>query len=391
MRALRVFLLFLKRLYCRKTFFLLIMVLPILIVSIRVTSSGSDGIMRVAIFFPGESSAYVEQLEDGLKDYSDVINFQMVSSKREARNLVRTRKADVAWVFKADIDEKINAMVKGGDLSPVVTVYQIRKNSKSTISRLSSEVLAANILKHAVYSAYEGYIRNTLGISTDAVSDQEIRDVYDEMHPDRKLITLSYPDEADNEDIPYLMAPVRGIMAAWLLACAFVAAIYTVTDEKNGLYGGVNRRTKIWMSLAGGLAVMINAVAVFILGILGAGVFTDPLREFINLMLYTAAVCGTAYICTMISCGNLSTLCILMVAELMATIALSPVIAGVGLPQVQWLIPANMYLKGTHSRPYIYRLVIFDVAVAGVVLIKEAVYYILVNRKMKRRQNGRYF
>lgn len=96
MRALRVFLLFLKRLYCRKTFFLLIMVLPILIVSIRVTSSGSDGIMRVAIFFPGESSAYVEQLEDGLKDYSDVINFQMVSSKREARNLVRTRKADVA-------------------------------------------------------------------------------------------------------------------------------------------------------------------------------------------------------------------------------------------------------------------------------------------------------
>ena len=65
------------------------------------------------------------------------------------------------------------------------------------------------------------------------MSEEELRQAYERMLVEDSLFEMAYLDGGQDmeEDYHYLQAPVRGILATWLVICGLAACLYYMQDE----------------------------------------------------------------------------------------------------------------------------------------------------------------
>ena len=374
MRTIRKLAILEKRLFRKKVFIAALVLLPLMIAALRITAGSGNGVCHIVYFTPDRNDAYVKQIVKKFTGYSDIIDFRNVDSAELAKQMVMDKEADAAWIFYRNPKKIIEQAARNGRVSPVVGIYERKSN---VMLKTAREVVCDSFFPEEAYYSYTGYIRNELGITRQLIPDSELDRIFQEYRYDGSMFEMYFPDGTSGEDYSYLMAPVRGIMAVWLMACAFIAVLYSASDEKNGVCSRIPVSYRHRERLRSEIVLMVTAMAVFVIALCCAGVFTNVGTEVLCLLFYAVSVLASAELVSVLCNDHMLIISVVMITAILISAVLAPVFVSVDLPVITKLIPANDYLRAIHSTVYIYRLAGYDAVVILCLLCAEKVKILL--------------
>ena len=281
-----------KRLFKKYSFLLILCMVPLLVGGLRLAAKEESGIARVVLCLPDPEDEMAVLVAEEL----------MCEEEEEARRMVMEDEADTAWIFHTDLRESLQAAASKKRVRPVVKVVE-RKDSVSLI--LSREILGAALYPAFSYAVYEDYIRKNLRLTE--ISGEQIRQAYERTLVEGSLFQMAYLDggQEEEEAFHYLQAPVRGMLAIWLVLCGLAACLYFMQDEEQGLYARTPVARRLSVSFGVCAVFVSDAALILLLACKAAGVFTVWHREVWSCALFA---CATLAFCTLIRllCAGLS-------------------------------------------------------------------------------------
>ena len=105
-----------KRFFRRKSFLVLLLLLPLMGLLIRAGSREKSGILEIGIVAEekeGKSSPLAASIAENLLQSESVLHYRSVKSESAARDLLRAGKLDAAWILPADLEARVERMTAG--------------------------------------------------------------------------------------------------------------------------------------------------------------------------------------------------------------------------------------------------------------------------------------
>lgn len=361
-----------KRLFRKKSFIAVLILLPFLAWGLSEVSKQESGILTVALVAAKydaadndigalEDSKDLTEVIENIKESGSVIHFIDADSEEDAYNLILSHEVDAAWVFPASLKKAASSYL--GKFKPVVKVIQ---KEEGTLYDLSKEIIYKNIFPYISYAAYRGYMYNIFGkTSKDKDFDNEIKAAYESINIKDNIVEFDYigsesspENQTDINQRGYLLSPLRGLMAVWLMLCGFAAAMYYKSDLQAGLFTWLDSDLQPVTGLAYIFSILINSGIMVLAAFAVSGVFTSLYAEIINMLMLIIAVSG---FCSLVGilCKSIHQIAAIMPLSLIASIVLSPVFADIGVRRLQILTPLFYYLKAFYIKDYIYGFLIY--------------------------------
>lgn len=346
-----------KRLFKKWSFLLILCIVPMLVAGMRLASQQESGIVTIALYMRNPADELSAGIVEQLQSDRDVLRYVVCETEEAARGLVESFQADAAWIFPEDLAGSIQASALRKRVRPVVTVVEREDNVPLTFSR---EVLCSALYPAFSYAVYEDFVRDDLGLEVDA---EELLQAYERTLVEGSLFQIEYFDGQAVEDSNYLMAPLRGILALWLVLCGFAASMYYIQDEQRGTFSWMPVRHRLWMAFGLHAVLLSDAAAVLLIACRLAGIFTVWYKEVANAVLFMGCVLVFCNLVRMV-CGTLERLGCCIPILLMGMTVVCPVFINVNRFQpLQYLLPPFYYLKATHSTYHIYLMAAYICAV----------------------------
>lgn len=355
-----------KRLFKTYSFLLILCLVPALVAGVRLGAREDSGIAKILLYLPDPEDELAFQIASGLIEKNSVLYYELCDSEEEGRKAVEGFQADALWVFPENMKEVLAEVVSGASREiHIVAVVQREDDVRMLFTR---QILCAELYPAFSYEMYVDFVRNECGLPD--VTDEELQEAYNSTLMEGSLFRMEYLDgESAEEDGNYLLAPIRGILALWLVLCGLAGAIYYMQDEQRGAFSGlpVNRRL-FWafgvqgVLLCDGVAVMLAALKI-------AGVFTTWGREILAAVLFA---CCVLMFCNLIRllCRRPEQLAGCIPLLLTGMLILCPVFLDVSGPKsLQYLLPPYYYLKSIHAGFYLGGMACYTVALAVVCLL----------------------
>lgn len=353
------FLLFNKRLFKKLSFVLTFLSVILIALFLKFTSTSESGIVTIALCPENPDDAYANELISKFTDEKTIIHFENYKSEKEARKALKSDSAQAVWIFKEDIPSIMEKAAKFEEPDSVVKIIQ----SKDTIVlKFSREILFSRIFPIFSYEAYKSYVKNTAGIN--GVSEQTFKSYYNHFILPSSLVKITALDseitgENENNSRNLMLYPLRGMLAIWVLICAFSACLYFLQDFNKGTFVWVKKEHQFFLMLGMIFLAVTDACALFLVCIAIFGVFTNLAAEIISLLLYAAAV--VFFSCFfLLLLRKIEALSCAVPAILIASLVFTPVyinLAGVNF--ISRLFPGYYYLNGIASPKYLLELLIY--------------------------------
>lgn len=343
-----------KRLLKKFSFILVLLSLPFLTFALGGIAKEESGVLHIALYQEDKEDALASAMLEELKSAESVIRFTEISSEEEGLELLAQSKIDAFWIIPKNIEDKIENYIK--KKKPVL---QIREREDSSVLRLSREKLYKVIFPHLSYSLYMDFMYKELGeeLSADAKTKQRLEQYYEKVKIEGDLLHFALP-EGDSyvekeRGTAYLLSPLRGMIAIWLVLCGFAAAMYFVSDLRSGLFSFIPAEHRIWISFAYQLSIMINAGLIMLAALFFSGVTVSFGREVLAVLLLIIAVIGFCNLLRLLLC-NLYRIAAAIPFVLIVFLVLNPVFADIGLKRLQYLTPVFYYLNLIYSMDFLY-------------------------------------
>lgn len=327
-----------KRLYKKPTFLVLLLLIPILTFGYRAAAQGESGMLTVALV---SQDALGAELTQELQQGSELLAFRVCETREEALRMVRVGKADAAWIFPADMAQRVArfALTLDGE-DAVVEVYQ---RADSVTLRLAREKLGSVLFRCCAQEVYLNAVRD-YAPELREMSDGELLRAYDEAYASDKLFTFSDAGLAHTAQTSYLLLPVRGLLAVVLTLGAIAAEMYFLRDTQRGVYAALPPRARTRAELRGVFAAVLSAAVSAFAALSLAGLRAEAGAEAAGLL----ACCACAAVFAMLLrrlCGSLRVLGALLPLLLTAMIALCPIFFSLkSLRALQYLFPPTYCL-----------------------------------------------
>lgn len=364
-KMLLLFLLFSKRLLKKTSFRLLLCGVPLLALGMRYLSAGDSGILHIVLCQEDLSDTLSGEIVAHLLGEKSVIQYTLVERPEEACAFVESGRADAAWIFPDDMQEKLDRFT-GGELREGGLIRVIEREDNVAL-RLAREKLFGALYSHAAYSLYRNFVRSDLRLATD---EDALLQNYESTAVEGSLFRFAYVNgdsgETDVSAQNFLVTPVRGMLALLLLLCGLSATMYFQQDQERGVLDGMplqRRRRCLYLCQLSAVGMMAAAV----LAALGlSGVSGKWCSEIIWMALYVVMCMG---FCSLLQrvCGNLRRLAALVPVLMLLSFVLCPIFFSVGkLKLFSCLLPPFYYLNAIHNGSYIYRMLLYCVIVFGI-------------------------
>jgi len=276
-----------KRLYKKAVFVLILVSIPVVVLALSIIANQDSGFVNVALAQEDSSDALSNEIIDELLNDKKLIRFSYFESPEAAKEAVEYGKSDAAWIFPAEMEERIEAFCE----SPAVGNYlvDVIEREENVMLRFTHEKLVGVLYKRCTENIYMSYIKEKLPELKDS-SDTVFFEEYHSFDSKDKLFEFAFPDgkNADRvlEDSNYLIAPVRGLLSVLVMICGMAAALYYMKDEKKGTFSLLSYRKKSLIELIGQFLAIINVGIVMMLAIFFVGINTTVLRELAILILF---------------------------------------------------------------------------------------------------------
>lgn len=346
-----------KRLLC-KCGFLLLLLLPLLFAAgLERWAKEEGGIATIALYLPGEDAA-AKRVEERLLGRESAFRYLSCATDEEAVALVETGEADAAWLFSDGMEETLRELAKKRRVRPLVRVVE-RKDSVPLI--LAREALSAAVYPAFSYAVYESYVTQDLGVAE--LTDETIRHTYESVAVTGSLFEPVYADGSSVEtaDLSYVRAPLRGILAIWLVFLGLAAVLLFMQDEERGVYGrlpGAGRFLAFYG--VGGVFVLDGTVILLLCCKLG-DVFTDLLREVVCAAVFASCALAFANLLRLL-CRTPRWVGVVLLPLGAVMFALCPIFLDLQYFRVgKRLLPPWYYLQSIHNMRYLYEMAVYTV------------------------------
>ncbi len=336
-----------KRLLKRYSFLVLLVFLPLLALAFHFVGKQDSGVLSVAVY--GEDASSKEMIEALLEEDS-VVRFSLAPSEEKAMEELRMGKLDSLWIFPKDMPARMaDAADGGGKLVKVVEAED------SVLLRLSREKLYAVLFPALSEAIYKQFMQEEFAA--------EAKSYYERVQITGSLVEFAFLEGEDyaaaqEKNPSYLLSPLRGLMAVWLLLCGFAANLYFIQDKEGGLFAGFSYTSRKYLPFLYQFAILLQLTALFALALVLAGLWTEGSREIPALLLFVAASIGFCNLCRLLF-RKISVLACVIPICLILFVALSPIFADVGIRSLQYGNPVYYYLNLVHSRHLLYPYLLY--------------------------------
>lgn len=351
-----------KRLFKKKSFVLVLLLLPCLSAGLLLVSTQESGVLTVALVAEKKEAAdkvgentSSKQLIKRIRAEKSIIRFVEADSEEEADRLILSHQADAAWIFPESLEKAAASYLSGS--KPIVKVVQ---KDEGVLYALSREIIYKNIFPYISYAVYKSYMYNIYQKKIpEAEFDSKINAAYNSIEISDNLVRFAYIDSEENLPASnYLLSPLRGLMAVWLVLCGFAAAMYYKSDEEAKLFIWIEPERRFFLALAYILCVLFIAGITVLSALAISGGFISFRAELVNMLLLIIAASGFCNLLRLL-CKNMYLIAVFMPVSLISMIVLSPIFADAGLRKLQLLNPVFYYLNLFYSKGYRFGFIIY--------------------------------
>ena len=344
-----------KRLSRRVSFWLILAAVPLLVLALGLLAQQESGVATVAIYVEDETDPASAAVLERLHAQKGVLRYLFTDSEREAASLVKTSRADIAWILSSDLTQRLDDRA-AGQSKPVVRVYV--REGDSILQMLAREKLFAALYPELTYDIYTHYVNEELKPSP-ALTDAELDDYFHKIQRGDELIQMSFLDGSTKDDTSYLVMPVRGLMALLVMMAALASALYYLHDSDAGSFVWVSRRRRRLLPYAYHLIPVLDTAAVVFVTLFIARLNVAWYREIASIALYMLACVTFAELLRQIL-KSTSQLGVAIPILMLAMLALSPIFFDLSQYRVlQLLFPPYYYLNSAHNPWYLLLLIVY--------------------------------
>lgn len=360
----RVFLWFVlmnKAVLKRVSFIFILGCIPLLAAGVNLMAEQDSGMLRIVLCQESQEDDAVSEIIEKLTGEDSIIQYINASSKEEAEGLVQSGKADAAWIFQEDFQEKLDqCMANNGRTVPFITII-VREDNP--ILNLSTIKLFSAIYEACSYSMYSQYITGELAGGLE-IQPEELETYYRNNSYEGNLFTFKYWDgTAIETDVSYLSLPVRGMLALVIVLCGLASCMFFMQDEEKGVFTWLPVRKSLFLNLGYHIPVLLDAGIVVLLALSLNSGFSTWWWEILLMLLYLLAVTGFCDVVRRL-CGGIVKLGALIPVLLIVMLAVCPIfMKAPDLKPVQFLLPPYYYLNAVHNINYLVGMVIYIVLV----------------------------
>ena len=341
-----------KRLYKKFTFLLILLLIPALTLVYGLAAQEDSGMVTIALATE-EQSKLADQIIQKLQEDDKIIRYILCDTPEEAEQKVRLGKADAAWIFEADLAERIAEFVESRSKKDAFVQVLERETEISVI--LAREKLGAAIFSHTSRQMYLDHIRQNAP-ELDAVSEEKLLEHYDSILMGNDLFEYADVESVVAESMEqanYLTAPIRGLLAVVVVLCGLATAMYYIQDSKNGTFAWVPEEKRSWVELGYSLISVVNVLTVVVVSLAVIGQLGELGRELLMAILYALAVAVFSMVVRRI-CGGLSVLGTMLPLLLVTMMVICPVFFDFGFfRKLSYLFPPTYYIQAAVNNAYL--------------------------------------
>lgn len=335
-----------KRLLKKPSFISILVISLLFVLVFSFFASSDNAILTVAVASESPDEHTYSEILDSLNSGGMISFVQM--SVQDAVNAVEFGKADAAWLFPADLDERIRKYVN--DVNEDNYVVSVIQREESVLLQLSREKLMAAVYPVLSFNMYSEFVDLRYPSLAD-IKTEDLQKRYDTIEAEGadmfRIVTSQGVSISTEQGI--LLAPVRGILAVLAVIAGLAASLFSIRDEREGCFDMIPEKKRF------GVYLTYNFVAVFDVAFASAaalavsGLFASPLLE---LVLFISFVFSCVALCTVLRVifrsERLFGILIPVLAVLMITVC--PVFINVSAPLwFKLLLPPYAYIAGVYS------------------------------------------
>ncbi|WP_081821970.1 ABC transporter permease [Pseudobutyrivibrio sp. LB2011] len=355
------YLLLLKRLLKKKSYIAMLLVVPLMVLMLNAMSAAPSGLMTIGVYIPGDDSCS-KWLKENLESNPGSLLFKFYDDADAVVKDVESQQLTEGWIVPEDLDTLVDNMATKGKTKTKIEIV-IRESGLTHM--LGREVLSSRVYPMIARQMAIYYIsKNVYGDNPTEDQLNHIIETYDNYEINGNLFEMGYVDGTDNssEDTNYLMMPLRGILALWLLLCGIAASMYYLEDEANGLFIWWKTRFFVLRDLLYYLVIIFIPTIMVLVGLYWGGVFTSLGREIATIAAYDFVVIVVAIFIREII-HSIKGLGIVTPILIMASAMLSPVFIDFKEGRaLQRFCPTFHYLYSIHDLYYLKSLLIYGIA-----------------------------
>lgn len=286
------FLLFLKKLVCKKIFVALLLFLPITACAGRIFYSNISTIIKVGIVW-NEKDKLADTAGNDLLNYQENIQFLRYENKEQLKNAVYAKEIQWGYVFTENFDEKLF----NGDIKNSIECF---KTPSSFFSKITDEIVFSAVMKEYAKEVLIEYTEKSNLFSADVTKKAKnvLSQKYDAYLNGKDTFSFSYHslNTGTNEKTEnFTAAPIRGICAVLLLFAGLYGGILSIEYEKKGIY---KRLSPLDKQKAVIICIFSAVSTVFLSSILSffiAGSFRGVFYEVLLLFSYVFSIIGFSF------------------------------------------------------------------------------------------------
>ncbi len=350
-----------KRLLKKKSFPILLCLIPVLVFAMRGVANGDSGVLRIVLCQENQEDVLSSRIVQDLMDEESIILFSETETVEEAYEAVLSKKADAAWIFPDAMQEKMDAYTAGDTSYKLVKVIERENN---VLLRLSGEKLFGALYRYFPYSLFQNYVRSAV-FEGQTISEEELKAYYE---ANRVANSLFIPTDLDgdaksNGTVNYLLTPLRGMLALVVTLCGLAASMYYLQDKKQGVFDRMPMEKREAMLPVYQLSAMMWAGVAALAGLVFTGDFLGIVQESVLIVLYILMNIGFSSLLTVL-CGNERRLGALIPILMLFMFVLSPIFFDVrALGALRFVVPGYSYLNAVHNDGYIKAMLVYILAV----------------------------
>jgi len=361
-RLLKWFLLLNKRLYKRISFVLILLLIPVLVFSFSNVAGEDSGVLTVALAQAGEDAMATGVIRD-LIEQDSLILFLKCETPQAAKELVTDGDADAAWIFPKNMEEKVYRFV--ANPTRLNAFIQVIERDSTVPVILAREKLSGAMYANCSKAMFISYIRKNVPELSDK-TDAELQQHYEAISVDGDFFRFSLMESSqasqEAQDVNYLLAPVRGLLAVVTVLSGLAAAMYYMRDDRTGTFSWIPERRKSLVEFGCQMICVLNVATVILIALAISGLAASLGREVLILLMY--AICTALFAMTVRRlCGKLAVLGTVLPLLIVVMLVVCPVFFDLGaLRQVQYLFPPTYYINAQYSDRSLVLMGLYSIA-----------------------------
>ncbi len=351
-----------KRLYKKASFLLILVMIPALVLGYNAVNKEDSGMLSIALSCDDPTDPIAQDLIASISGSSNLIRFQVYDCADDAEYAVRSGRADAAWIFMDQMEQRIDAFVHSwSERDSLVRVIEREENVVCLIAR---EKLGGAVFGACARPFYLQYIRQNVP-ELDHVSEQTLIEYYNKVNMNGTLFKYGTvygeidPEHPEN----FLTTPVRGILAAVVVLASLATSMYYIRDERAGMFAWVREEMRPFVELGYQLISLVNVLVVVMGSLWLSGLTVDWTTELPVVIIF-AFCCAAFAMLIRALFPTIQAVGALMPLLTVAMLAVCPVFFDLArLREIQFAMPPTYFVNGAYNPNYLYFGILYIAAV----------------------------